>query len=143
MPGPLYCDSSALVKLYLPEPESDDLNRAVRGRRDFLVSDLAVTEIVSSLARRRRDGVLKAEIVARLHRTLLEDLESGHFQRVDLTRETHREAERLLLSLGGVPLRAADALHLALAIAAGAASVLTFDGRLLRAAQTIGLSVFP
>ena len=27
--GPLYCDASALVKLYVPEAESEELNRAV------------------------------------------------------------------------------------------------------------------
>ena len=66
--GPLYVDASALVKLYLPEPESDDLNRALSGRRDLVGSDMAVTEIVSSLARRRRKGEIDVAAVARLHR---------------------------------------------------------------------------
>ena len=30
--GPLYFDASALIKLYLPETESDALNRLVAGR---------------------------------------------------------------------------------------------------------------
>lgn len=51
LPGPLYCDTSALVKLYVPESGSDELNRTVEGRDDLLVSDLAVTEIVSALSR--------------------------------------------------------------------------------------------
>jgi uncharacterized protein len=141
--GPLYLDSSALVKLYLPEPESDDLNRLLVGRFDVVVSDLAVTEIVSSLCRRRREGSVTTAVVSGLHRALLEHIEAGVYRRVELIPAAHREAERLLVSLGNVPLRAADALHLALALGAEAASLLTWDQRLGAAARAIGLGVFP
>jgi len=143
LPGPLYCDASALVKLYVPEADSDQLNRTVRGRGDLLVSDLSITEIVSSLARRRRQGALTASITARLHRTILSHAEKGLYRRVELLPATHRDAERLLLSVESVPLRAADALHLALAVSGDAASLLTFDRRLADAARSIGLTVFP
>ena len=143
LPGPLYCDASALVKLYVPEAGSDELNQALRKRRDVLISDLAVTEIVSSLARRRREGALTAAIAARLHRAILSHAGKGVYRRVELLPETHREAERLLLAAESVALRAADALHLALAISGDAASVLTYDRRLADAARTVGLTVFP
>jgi predicted nucleic acid-binding protein len=141
--GPLYLDASALVKLYLPEPESDDLNRLLVGRHDVVVSDLAVTEIVSSLCRRRREGSLTTAVVSRLHGALLGHIEAGVYRRFELIPAAHREAERLLISLGTVPLRAADALHLALALGAEAASLLTWDRRLGAAARAIGLGVFP
>ena len=35
----VYLDTSALVKLYISEPESSWLDRALRGRRDLIVSD--------------------------------------------------------------------------------------------------------
>jgi predicted nucleic acid-binding protein len=143
LPGPLYCDASALVKLYVPEVESDELNRTIRGRGDLILSDLSITEIVSSLARRRREGALTASIAARLHRAILSHAEKGLYQRVELLPATHRDAERLLLSAESVPLRAADALHLALAMSGDAASLLTYDGRLADAARSIGLTVFP
>ena len=38
---PIYLDASALVKLFVPEPESDDLNQALAGLTDVIVSDLA------------------------------------------------------------------------------------------------------
>ena len=143
LPGPLYCDASALVKLYLPEPESGTLNRLVAGRRDLLVSDLSITEIVSSLSRRRREGAVETAKVSRLHRALLGHMEAGIYRRVELVSATHREAERMLLSVEGVALRAADALHLALAVSGDASSVLTYDRRLASAASAIGLNVFP
>ena len=61
----------------------------------------------------------------------------------ELLGATHREAERLLLVVQTVPLRAADALHLALAIAGDAASIVTFDRRLADAARSVGLAAFP
>ncbi len=143
LPGPLYCDASALVKLYVPEADSDGLNRALRGRRDLLVSDLAITEIVSSLARRRREGALTASIAGRLHRAILSHMEKGVYRRVELLPATHRAAERLLMAVESVALRAADALHLALAVSGDAASVLTYDRRLADAARSVGLTVFP
>ena len=129
------------MTLYLPEAESDRLNRMLGRRRDLVASDLAVTEIVSSIARRRREGTVTAQAAARLRQKILADVDAGVFHRVDITREIHREAERLLLALETVALRAADALHLALAASAGVASLLTFDQRLASAAIAIGLGV--
>ena len=143
LPGPLYCDASALLKLYLPEPGSDEFNRAVEGRDDLLASDLAVTEIVSAVARRVRDGGLTHVDAARIHRAIVTALDDGLYRHLELTRPVHRQAERLLLSGGGVPLRAADALHLALAVSAGAASMATFDARLGGAARLLGLAIYP
>jgi len=136
----VYFDASALVKLYLPEPGSDELNEVVAGRSDLLVSDLAATEIASSLSRHRREGVLNAEAIVRLRRALLAHVDAGFYRRVELIPAIHREAERLLFSLDAVPLRAADALHLALAISAEAATLLTYDRRLAEAALTVGLT---
>src|SRR5687768_11688058 len=35
LPGPLYVGPNVLLKLYRPEPDSDALDRALRGRRDL------------------------------------------------------------------------------------------------------------
>lgn len=139
----MYLDASALVKLYLPEAESGELNRAVEGRRDLLVSDLSITEIISSLSRRRREGVLDLSVAVRLHRAILGHIETGVYRRIDLTAAAHREAERMLLSIETGPLRAADALHLALAVSGDASSLLTYDRRMADAGRSIGLNVFP
>ncbi|MGH8246485.1 MAG: type II toxin-antitoxin system VapC family toxin [Gammaproteobacteria bacterium] len=142
LPSLLYLDTSALLKLYIPEADSEELNRALQGRRDLIVSDLAVTEAVSALARRRREGRVSDESVHRLHRLVLVHLRSGVFLRSEMNQEAHRDAEGILLRVREVPLRAADALHLALAAAAGAKSVITFDRRLAEGARRVGLSAF-
>jgi predicted nucleic acid-binding protein len=139
----LYLDASALAKLYLPEPGSDALDAAIRGRTDLIVSDLSITEIVSAISRRRREGRLPALSFLRLHRKILTDIEGGFYLKSELMPEVHREAERLLLAIDNVALRAADALHLALASVSGASAIVTYDLRLAEAANRIGLNSLP
>lgn len=132
-----------MIKFYLPEPGSDEFNRAVEGRDDLLVSDLAATEVVSALARRLREGVLTHGVARRLQHAIVQNLDDGVFQRVELTRDVHRRAEHLLLGLTATPLRAADSLHLALATSTRAVSLASFDVRLAAAARAVGFVVYP
>jgi predicted nucleic acid-binding protein len=115
----------------------------VEGRGDLLVSDLAVTEIVSALSRRLREGEVTLEVARRVQHAIAGSLDGGVYQRVELTRDVHRRAEHFLLSLTEIPLRAADALHLALATLARAASVASFDVRLAAGARAVGLAAYP
>jgi uncharacterized protein len=137
---PVYLDASALVKLFVREPESDALNQALLGTKDVVLSDLALTEMASALGRRTREGLLSAQQARRLHREALKLISSC--RHVELTPPVHRRAERLLLALT-IPLRALDALHLATALNAEAATLVTFDPRLRDGAITQGLFVAP
>lgn len=137
---PVYLDASALVKLFVPEPESDDLNRALAGLTDVIVSDLALTEMASALGRRVRERRVTRDHARRLYREASTLLALVHH--AELTPPIHRRAERLVLSLA-TPLRALDALHLATALDAEAATVVTFDPRLRDAAGSQGLFVAP
>ena len=127
----------------MPEPASDEFNRVVEGRTDLLVSDLAVTEVASALSRRLREGALRREVARRVLHAIVGGLDGGVYRRVELTRDVHRRAEHFLLSLTETPLRAADALHLALATSARAASLASFDARLGAAARAVGLATYP
>ena len=137
---PVYLDASALVKLLVPETESDGLNQALAGLTDVIVSDLALTEMASTLGRRTREQLLTREEAQRLYREASKL--HGSSRHADLTPPIHRRAERLMLSLP-IPLRALDALHLATALDAEAATVVTFDPRLRDAAISQGLFVAP
>jgi predicted nucleic acid-binding protein len=137
--GGIYIDSSALAKVYVPEAESDLLDEFLRGRQDLMISELVVTEVISAVARRRREGSLKAEQANEIRSAVLSDAASGSFQRLDLNPSVHREAERMLLSAVSVPLRTLDALHIALALSGAATRVITFDARMADAAALHGL----
>ena len=139
--GPVYLDASALVKLLVPEPESDALNQALMGVEGVIVSDLPLTETASALGRRTREGLLTPADARRLYR------EAGKLARscriAELTPPAHRRAERLLLTSVDVPLRALDALHLALALDAEVATLVAYDPRLRKAAAAQGLFIAP
>jgi antitoxin (DNA-binding transcriptional repressor) of toxin-antitoxin stability system/predicted nucleic acid-binding protein len=142
LPGPIYLDGSALAKLYLPEPDSASMERAVRGRRDLIVSELSVTELMAGYASRAAGTAVAKERAGRLQSALLEDLESGSFRRVELSPATHRAAERLALSLADTaPVPPLCALHLALGMTAGVAAFLTTNPLLAGAALQVGLIV--
>ncbi len=137
----LYIDSSALAKLYVPEAESEKLDAFLRGRFGLMISELAITEVLSAVARRKREGELLPELASQIRDAVLADADSGSFARLHLAPSVHREAERLLLATTSPPLRTLDALHLALAFSGAATHVVTFDHRIRAAASQSGLGV--
>lgn len=138
---PIYLDSSALVKLFVSEAESEALNQALVGAEDVIISDLALTEMASALGRRTRKGSLTPAASRRLYREAEKLAASCH--RVELTPPIHRHAERLLLLSVEVPLRALDALHVATALDAEADTFVTYDPRQRAIATSQGLFVAP
>ena len=135
----VYIDASALAKLYVPEAESERLDTFRHGRLGLMISELAITEVLSAVARRKREGELRPELANQIRGALLADADSGSFARLHLDPAVHREAERPLLATDSLPLR--DALHIALAFSGRATHVLTFDRRMREAAVQAGVSV--
>ena len=107
------------------------------------MSDLGVTEIVSALARRVDQGTVARDLARRAQQAMVRSLDDGTYHRVELTREVHRRAEDVLLRSEAIPLRTAEALHLSLALYARAATIASFDRRLVAAARTLGLATYP
>jgi uncharacterized protein len=137
----VYIDASALAKLYVPEAESERLDAFLRHRVGLMISELAITEVLSAVARRKREGELRSEHANQIRRALLADAESGSFTRLQLDPAVHREAERLLFATDALPLRTLDALHIALAFSGSATHVLTVDRRMRDAAVQAGMIV--
>jgi uncharacterized protein len=139
----IYVDSSAFVKLYVPEPESQRVDAFLRGRTGLAISGLVITEVLAAVARRKREGVLRSGVASEIREAVLADAASGSFNVLDLDPDVHREAERLLFAVETVPLRTLDALHVALALSASATHVVTFDLRMREAAALVGLHAEP
>lgn len=148
-PFALYLDTSALVKLFVAEPESVQVRALAGGRggaRALLASQLAYTEAWVSLARMVHLGRLLAEDLPR-HLATLTDYWEGSIHAVDLTEDILRDARQLAQRF---PLRTYDAIHLASArqarlkwrdIFAGEVRFLAFDAGLLKAARALGFSI--
>lgn len=133
-----YPDASLLVSAYVDEPASD---RAERWLRSLAPGDLASsawsrTEVASALAKKVRMGALTLfglESVFGAIQAMLAD------SAIDVPVEPHHFATAAdLVVRSPVPLRAGDALHLA--IAAGArVELVTLDRRMAEAGQALGL----
>lgn len=129
-----FLDSSAFAKRYIEEPGSDDVEAACLAASDLGLCVICVPEILSALNRRLRERTLRRGDYELLKGRLLEDV--GDAAIVDLTPAVVRETVAMLESS---PLRAADAMHVAAAVAWGADWFLSADRRQLTAARKAGL----
>jgi predicted nucleic acid-binding protein len=140
-----FVDSSALLKLYLPEIGSAWMRSEVRPL-GVAISALAITEIGTALARRVRDGAVN-DVGARLAwRRFRRQLDGLHVTNV--TREVLIGARGLAVR-SAVPLRALDAIQLQCAVEARRVgrtrgiqlqTLIAADERLLSAARALGFA---
>lgn len=135
-----YFDASALTKRYVREPGSQQVHELLD---DGVAATARYTEIeiLSALARRRREGQVEASDHARIAAKMREDMEA--LVLVELGAEVVDEASRLL---DRHPLRAGDALQIASCIvlqrrAELPVSFVAFDQRCNDAARAEALRI--
>jgi predicted nucleic acid-binding protein len=141
-----FADSSAILKVYFRELGSAWLRSL--DIRSLTLSTLAIPEVASAFARRRREGWLSEEEALALWRGFRRDVRTWAL--IGLSQPLlSRAAGVLFRTSSDVPLRALDALQLACALEAQgrlrrAGETLTFltaDTRLELAARGAGLAV--
>jgi hypothetical protein len=120
-----YLDSSALVKLAVPEPETAALRAELEGWDRYVSSALVQTEVVRACAR-----------VSTAARRVAEDVVAG-LDLIAIDDEILTGAARLK----PLELRTLDAIHLASAQILGSAlgAVIAYDVRLLQGARAAKL----
>lgn len=129
----LYLDSSALIKRYVDEPDSDAAEAILLSDPDWVTAQISLVEVRLALHRRLDDDARTAAVTAferDWQRTFV----------VALDDVTCQLAAALGAATGA---RSLDALHLAAAERAGGRSLpfVTFDVRLAHAARSLGLAV--
>jgi predicted nucleic acid-binding protein len=128
VPGSLaYLDSSAIVKLIAPEPETSALRGALTAHPDRISSRLAEVEVLRAVRRIRPRAMAMAERI---------------LERIGLI-ELDPTILAIAARLEPKDLRTLDALHLATAVAVRdeTALVITYDRRVAEAAVAAGLAV--
>ena len=139
----LYLDTSALVKLYVEEPLSQELTAAVAEAEAVATSLLAYAESRAAFARARREARLSAQIYRRIVEAFVEDW--PRYISVEVT-------DRLVKNAGDLAahraLRGYDALHLASALSlcqqvTVSVTFLAFDRELTLAAKREALCLHP
>ena len=129
-----FFDSSAFAKRYVEEPGSDEVEAACLAATDLGLCVICVPEILSAFNRRLRERGLRQSDYKLMKERLLDDVTDATI--VDLTPAVIKEAVAMLETS---ILRAADALHIAAAVAWDAEWFISADRRQLAAARKAGL----
>ena len=121
-----YLDSSAFVKLVVPEPESSALRRWLRRWPDRVSATLLRVESVRAVASTGPNAIRTAR---------------WHMARLHLI-ELNRALLDMAATLPG-PLRSLDSIHLAAAQSLGSdlGAVVTYDQHMAQAAGRLGMTV--
>lgn len=139
----LFCDTSALLKLYLVEPGSAELKQYVQIADAVAVCRIAWAEAHAAFARRVREVPKDAGLIEQAKAALAQDWPRLIVLDIDQT----------LIELAGdyadaFALRGYDSVQLAAAmriyqVAGVPVSFAGYDLRLNKAAKMLGLSIFP
>ena len=126
----MYLDSSALVKLVLPEAETVGLLGSLSRWRHHVSSQLAVVEVLRATRRASPEPRVLAG------RT---EVPAASMDLIELTEEVLKDAA----SLDPIFLRSLDAIHLASARYLGTSldSMIVYDRTMAEAAKELGFSV--
>jgi len=129
----LYVDSSALIKRYVAEADSDDADAILLGDTEWVTGRHASIEVQLAIHRRLGEAELRIASMA-----FERDWQRTYV--VGLDDVVYRRAAELGIATGS---RSLDALHLAAAERARGRSVpiVTFDARLGQAARSLGFAV--
>ena len=137
-----FWDSSAIVPLMFVEPGSARVRNWFDSDSEIIVWTLTRVELLSAIARLRREDSRSATILTVARRNIMRAWNGwSEITNVELVR---RHAERLVESY---PLRAADALQLGAALIAAEGDptkleLVTLDRNLADAAEREGFAVF-
>ena len=136
----IYLDTSAAVPMFVPEPASPAIEAWFESCVEPLVSsDWIVTEFSSALSIKVRKGEISAKQAQAAWKDFDAFCNSG-LRLLPVSRKAFAEAAGMARKATS-GLRSGDALHLAMALEAGASGIATADETLAKNAKVNGLAV--
>ena len=132
-----YLDTSALAAYYCPEPLSEVVQAEMRRARDVVISPLTEVEFCSAIGLKTRTGELDLASARRVLSVFRVHCGEGKYRMVAIGPNQYAMACEWL-SPFATPLRALDALHLAVA-ASNDLEIVTADAGLARWAKDLGV----
>jgi uncharacterized protein len=146
MANAIYWDTSAILKLYAPEPDSGDyLRLLIQQPEDLAISFLHGVELYFALGGKESRGELAAGSAKRLFQLFEQHVKSGRYFVIpwgdDVALQAQTLLDTLLNATPPVMLRSLDGVHLGVLRAARIQSVVTADVRMRDAARIAGIGV--
>jgi predicted nucleic acid-binding protein len=137
----IYFDTSALAKWYLPEEQSNEVEKYIQDHGPVVISELTVLEMRDLLAKYRREGTLDPNTEIKVFATFEEDIRQKFLICHPLSDGVTQGAVNLLSVLSDLPLGMVDAMHLTMAKEIQTDVLATADPVMARAGEKLGLSV--
>lgn len=139
----IFCDTSTLVKLYVPEPESAAVRRRLEAEDEVCLSELARAELMAVFHRRLRESKwTRADFSAAVRQFSADDI-GGFWTWLPLDGVITGAAASIFATLPeNVFLRSSDCLHLVTALHHNFTEVYTHDKHQMAAAAALGLNPF-
>jgi len=136
----IYVDTSALVPLFIREPESEAVIAWIESSGERLaISEWSLVEFASAGAIKVRTGQATANL-AKQAATRVHEFAEKHCTVAVPGREEFRRATEWVGD-DALKLRAGDALHLAIAASLGVQGILCLDDAMIESAKSLGMSV--
>lgn len=135
----VFLDTSTLAKRYVQELGSEELEDLFFSVvKEVFVSTLALAEFAAAIGRKLRNKDMLEKSASKAMREFEKDW-GGLFKKIPLTEDLAMSAASLAIQY---PLKGADAIHLASAIAVGADLFVVSDNMLVSVAEKIGIKTY-
>jgi len=135
----VYLDTSALIKLYVPEAFSTEVENFVAQADALVISRLSVLEWHCAMSRRLRTGMITEDYLNTARTEFTRHLAEDYFRIVPFDDSVMIDALQVLDSVKPVPLRTLDALHLTAVRRANVTRLATADHVMADAARKLNL----
>ncbi|GKT09159.1 type II toxin-antitoxin system VapC family toxin [Desulforhabdus sp. TSK] len=132
----VFFDTSAFVKRYIEEPESERVMEICREAEHLVLSLICLPEMISALNRLVREGRLSGDQYQQVKDLILDD-----FEDVEVCEITAEVIKQTIKCIECHPLRAMDALHLGCALVVKPDLFVSSDRRQIEAATKEGMEV--
>jgi predicted nucleic acid-binding protein len=135
----VYIDTSAIVKLYTKEPDSNACEAIVAGKT-LVSSVLLYCELRSALAGKEARGAISESVRTEVWSEFEAAIADRRIRLITVSDLLVQEAADLVSHMHPhIPLRTLDAVHLATYLSVDAGPLFTKDLRMLQAARKLGL----
>lgn len=143
-----YWDTSCVLPLYVPEPDSARLAELAAGQDDPIASSQILGfEFLFAIHARVARRQIPKDFAAKVQRKFMVDAAAGRFLMIplgdDLLSTVAAMTAKLVTCAPGLEVRTLDGIHLATATRMDSEEVVTTDKRMRKAAKLLGLQVLP
>jgi len=138
----VYVDTSALIKRYITEANSDEFDAFFMARTPLAISRLTLVEMRCALARRRRNNEITVLLEEQAMDEVRTDIQDGALAVHPINDDQVVHALHLIEQVAPLPLRTLDALHLSAALRIDAHEFATADKNQAEAAKSLGMTIF-